>query len=84
MPPDRITLFTGKDRAADAEKAAARYGVNFQVGMLLEDTYKTVLDPLLAEGDFCACSSPPTSIVRMAPGDRLFLHPIPSAIVSCL
>ena len=33
-------------------KAAARYGVNYKIAMLLKDTYAETLEGLLGEGDF--------------------------------
>ena len=36
MPASKITVFTGADRAAEAQAAAKLYGVNVQIGMLLK------------------------------------------------
>jgi len=52
MPANKITVFTGADREAEARAAAELYGVNVEIGMLLKDSYAKTLDPLLKDGDF--------------------------------
>ena len=36
MPANKITVFTGADREAEARAAAELYGVNVEIGMLLK------------------------------------------------
>jgi len=52
MDASKITVLTGADMEPAIVKAAARYGVNYKIAMLLKDNYTEVLEGLLGEGDF--------------------------------
>jgi homospermidine synthase len=49
MTPQQITILTAEERGAEV---AREYGVRFVVEPLARDNYRTILEPLLAPGDF--------------------------------
>ena len=49
MPAERITIVTAEERGHGVAK---EYGITFVRQPLTRDNYKTVLEPLLGQGDF--------------------------------
>lgn len=49
MPAAKITVLTGPDCEEEVQVAAKRYGIKFEIGMLLEKSYKELLEKLNIE-----------------------------------